>query len=80
LVHADFEDAIDHTKDHSRAMKMLEDAGIHVLFVSLPTHLEFQLRLVFCLTKPANRLTIFPDNLTSLPLHLSHGSPGFVQA
>jgi hypothetical protein len=28
------EDAIDHTKDHTRAMKILEDAGVHVLFVS----------------------------------------------
>lgn len=34
VTHADSEDAIDYTKDHTRAMKMLEDAGIHVLFVS----------------------------------------------
>jgi len=26
-------DAIDHTKDHTRAMKMLEEAGIYVLFI-----------------------------------------------
>jgi hypothetical protein len=35
MAHADSVDAIDYTKDHTRAMKMLDDAGIHVLFVSL---------------------------------------------
>jgi hypothetical protein len=34
LLHADSADSIDPTKDHTRAMKMLEDAGIYVILVS----------------------------------------------
>jgi hypothetical protein len=35
LLHADSADSIDPTKDHTRAMKMLDDAGIYVIVVSL---------------------------------------------
>jgi hypothetical protein len=40
LLHADSADSIDPTKDHTRAMKILEDAGIYVVLVSPPAFLD----------------------------------------
>ena len=65
-------DAIDHTKDHTRAMKMLEEAGIYVLFVSSSS------KAISNFAPIASRLTVLPDNHTYPTLHLSSGSSSFI--
>jgi hypothetical protein len=64
-VYANSEDGTDPTKDHTRAMKILEDAGIYVLFVSPPTSY---------LAKTTTRLTIF-QTLSSIHHCINRTNP-----